>query len=184
MKHIEWLKERNLHCALDGNTSYEIKRKIKPHLEGIHKFGAAAYVKDLKARKLDSHTQLGRFVGYNLEPKGFRIYWPSKRSVMVEQNVVFNDSDMTTTTSVITGNLSKGEKEKIIQVPETNTSRTEEDIADNCTNNPIPQNNGPNSAPDAKEQNSIPFPAPPEASDAMPWDPIEEPDIELALGCG
>ena len=56
MKHVEWLKERSPHRALDGKTPYEMKHKKKPHLGGIHEFGAAAYVKDLKAGKLDSHA--------------------------------------------------------------------------------------------------------------------------------
>src|SRR5882762_4938951 len=182
MKHVEWLKAQSPHRALDGKTPYEMKHKKKPHLGGIHEFGPAAYVKDLKAGKLDSRAQLGRFVGYDSESKGFRIYWPNKRSVTVERNVVFNDSDVTTdTTAVIPGDLSEGEKEKIIQVPETNTNRTEEDAAENAAN---PDNISSNSAPDSEEQNSVPFPSPPEASDAIPRDPIEEPDVEPALGRG
>jgi hypothetical protein len=74
MKHVEWLKERSPHCALDGKTPYKMKHKKKPYLRGIHEFGAAAYVKDLKAGKLDSCAQLGQFVGYDSESKGFRIY--------------------------------------------------------------------------------------------------------------
>ena len=84
MKHVKWLKERSQLQALKGKTPYEMKHKKKPHLGGIHEFGAAAYVKDLKAGKLDSRAQLGRFVGYDSESKGFRIYWPNKRSVTVE----------------------------------------------------------------------------------------------------
>src|ERR1700720_3763562 len=63
---------------LDGKTPYEMKHKKNPHLGGIHEFGAAAYVKDLKAKKLDARAQLGRFVGYDSESKGYRIYWPTK----------------------------------------------------------------------------------------------------------
>jgi hypothetical protein len=102
MKHVEWLKARSPHCALDGKTPYEMKHKKKLHLGGIHKFGAAAYVNDLKAGKLDLRAQLGWFIGYNSESKGFRIYWPNKQSVTVERNVVFNDSDvMTDATALI-----------------------------------------------------------------------------------
>jgi hypothetical protein len=185
MKHMEWLKARSPHCALDGKTPYKMKHNKKPHLGGIHEFGTAAYVKDLKAGKLDSRAQLGRFVGYDLESKGFRIYWQRKQSETVERNVVFNDSDMTTdATTVIPGDLSEGKKEKVIQVPEMNISRTEEDATKNTVNKLNPENNSSDSAPDSKEQNSIPFPSPPEAPDAMPQDPIEELDIEPALGRG
>ena len=104
---------------------------------------------------------------------------------MVERNVVFNDSDVTTdATAVIPGDLSGGEKEKVIQLPEMNTSHTEDDISENLTNEPNPGNISSNSAPDSEEQNSVPFPSLPEASDAMPHDPIEEPDVELTLGHG
>src|ERR1700720_578414 len=109
-------------------TPYKMKHKRKPHLAGIHKFGAAAYVKDLKAGKLDVHALLGRFVGYDSESKGFRIYWSTKRSVTVEQNVVFNDGDITEdATTVIPGDLSEGEK-KIIQMPKNNRRRTKDDV--------------------------------------------------------
>jgi hypothetical protein len=62
----------------------------------------------------------------------------------------------------------RGENEKVIQVCEINISCTKEDGTNNPANHPIPKNNGQNSAPDAKEQNTIPFPTLPEASDAIP----------------
>ena len=50
--------------------------KEVPNLAGIQEFGAAAYMKDLKIGKLDARAKVGRFVGYNSESKGYRIYWP------------------------------------------------------------------------------------------------------------
>ena len=115
MKHVEWIKERSPHSALDGKTPYEMKHKKKPHLSGIHEFGVAAYVKDLKAGKLDACAQLGQFVGYDSESKAYCIYWLTKRTISIERNVVFNDGDVTTdATAVIPGEMSEGEKEKII----------------------------------------------------------------------
>ena len=61
-----------------------MKHKKAPNLTGIHEFGAAAYVKDLKAGKLDAQAKVECFVRYDSKSKGFRIYWPSKRSVSVE----------------------------------------------------------------------------------------------------
>ena len=40
--------------ALNDKTPFEMKLKRKPNLANIHEFGAAAYVKNLKAGKLDS----------------------------------------------------------------------------------------------------------------------------------
>ena len=75
---MTWLKNHMLAHALNGKTPFEMKLKRKPNLANIHEFGAAAYVKNLKARKLDSRALVGYFVGYDINSKGFRIYWPTK----------------------------------------------------------------------------------------------------------
>ena len=121
MQHATWLQNRLPAQALEGKTPYEMIHKRVPHLAGIQEFGAAAYVKDLKAGKLDARAKVGRFVGYDSESKGFRIYWPGKRSVSVERNVVFNENDVQNDdgTVPVSGALSEGEKEaeKVIQHP-------------------------------------------------------------------
>ena len=78
MKHSAWLQDHMPAHALDGKTPYEAANHKKPHLAGIQEFGVAAYVKDLAAGKLDAQSKKGRFVGYDLESKGYRIYWPKK----------------------------------------------------------------------------------------------------------
>ena len=78
MQHTTWLQNRTPAKALDRKTPYKMLDKSKPYLGGIQEFGAAAYVKDLKAGKLDTRAQQGHFVGYDSESKGFRIYWPTK----------------------------------------------------------------------------------------------------------
>ena len=90
MQHTMWLQNQTPAKALDGKTPYKMLNKSKPYLGGIQEFGTAAYVKDLKAGKLDACTQQGCFVGYGSESKGFRIYWPTKRSITVERSVVLN----------------------------------------------------------------------------------------------
>jgi hypothetical protein len=102
----------------------------KPNLVGIQEFGVAAYVKDLKAGKLDARATKGRFVGYDSESKGYRIYWPKKRSVTVERNVVFNpeDVDSSDEIAVIPGEAqSEGEINKVIQASPKTTKVVEED---------------------------------------------------------
>jgi len=59
MRHTTWLQNRTPTHALAGKTPYKMKINKKPHLAGLHKFGVAAYVKDLKAGKLDAQAQLG-----------------------------------------------------------------------------------------------------------------------------
>ena len=121
MKQSIWLQNRTPTQALDGKTLYEMKTNKKPHLGGIKEFGAAAYVKDLHAGKLDARARVGRFVGYDSESKGYCIYWPDKKSVTVEWNIVFNENDTTLEDTNLTV-LAEGEKEKIIQAPMPNQS--------------------------------------------------------------
>ena len=71
------------------------------------------------AGKLDSQAQTGQFVGYDSESKGYRIYWPNKRLVSVECNVVFNDLDVYNgdSTTVLQEDVSaEGKRDKIIQL--------------------------------------------------------------------
>ena len=81
MKHSAWLQNRTLTQALQGKTPYKMCHGKKPHLAGIQEFGTAAYVKDLDAGKLDPKACVRRFMGYNSESKGYRIYWPKKKSI-------------------------------------------------------------------------------------------------------
>ena len=120
MRHTTWLQNRTPAKALDGKTPYKIINKKKPYLGGIQEFGTAAYVKDLKAGKLDARAQLGRFVGYDSESKGYRIYWPAKRTISVERNVIFNGNDVQDkdTQTITVGVQSEGEIDKVIQHPE------------------------------------------------------------------
>ena len=162
MNHTTWLQNRTPTCALDGKTPYEMKNKKKPHLAGIQEFGVAAYVKDLKAGKLDARAKAGRFVGYDSESKGCRIYWPGKRSVTVERNVVFNQNDVRDTNEFIFSSgdvLSEGEKDKIIQNPENEVK--DADKQSNDLKSPIHPQSDDQKGYTAQEQlnsNTVPFP--------------------------
>ena len=78
MKHTTWLQNRTPARVLDGKTLYKAIHKKKPYLGGIQEFGVAAYVKDIHAEKLDPRAQVGHFIRYDAESKGYRIYWPRK----------------------------------------------------------------------------------------------------------
>jgi len=170
MKHVTWIQNRSASRALKNKTPYEMKFKKKPNLAGIQEFGAAAYVKDLTAGKLDARAQVGRFVGYDSESKGFRIYWPNKRSVSVERNVVFNEDDVLTENDnvIIPGDaLAEGEKDKVIQSSDSETVNHE------------PEENSP------EPENSIPFPiTEPEDQPNLPEIVEDLPDVEPPTGRG
>ena len=161
MKHATWLQNRLPAAALDGKTPYEAIHGKKPHLAGIQEFGAAAYVKDLKAGKLDARAHMGRFVGYDSESKGFRIYWAGKRSVTIERNVVFNENDVRNDGSTVSiGPLSEGEKEaeKVIQGPE-DSSENPEQVEDEQYKANKPEQESVGEDQGLKTQSSIPFPS-------------------------
>ena len=133
----------------------------KPNLANIHEFGAAAYVKDLKAGKLDLQALVGRFVGYDIESKGYRIYWPTKRTISVERNIVINQNDVHTTenlTIIHDDALAEGERNKDIQSIPKNPGNVEdtESISENESQQK-PDAEEPNDEP--KLSNTIPFPS-------------------------
>jgi hypothetical protein len=170
MKHTTWLQNRTPTRTLDGKTPYRIKNKRKPHLGGIQEFGVAAYVKDLKAGKLDARSQVSRFVGYDSESKGYRIYWPGKRSITVERNVIFNPDDVQNaeTIAISSGDiLSEGEKDKVIQNPTSNVKTVE---------NPQNDSNSPHLTRSEDEKEVAD--KEPEKSNTVPFPTIPEPDNE------
>ena len=59
MKHAMWLQNRTPSQAINGKTPYKMQYKKKPHLAGIQEFGVTAYIKDLKAGKLDACAKVG-----------------------------------------------------------------------------------------------------------------------------
>ena len=59
MKHVTWLQNYTLACAIDRKTPYKMQHKKKPYLAGIQEFRVTAYVKDLKAGKLDACAKVG-----------------------------------------------------------------------------------------------------------------------------
>ena len=133
-----------------------MKNRKKPYLGGIQEFRVAAYVKDLKAGKLDPQAKMGRFVGYNSESKRYQIYWPQKCSVTVERNVVFDRSNTKATENPDTSYsdvLAEGENDKVIQPSPDSTKNTEN------TKNPDKKIKQQPAETNTDNTNSVPFPA-------------------------
>ena len=181
MKHATWLQNCTPARAINRKTPYETQHKKKPHLAGIQEFGFAAYVKDLKAGKLDAHAKIGQFIGYNLECKGYRIYWPQKQSITIEHNVVFNESNVTTNDNIhiTAGNaVDEGERDKILQPPASNAN------APNSTPAPQPKVSDIALEPtlEPEPQNSVPFLFKQEPAEEPLPEPLQEEDPQPELG--
>ena len=157
MLHSVWIENRMQTHALNDQTPYEAVTGNKPHLGSIQAFVAAAYVKNLKARKLDEQARKGRLVGYDFESKGYQIYWPGRRTISIERDVVFNYADThldeRETVEIRGDMLDEGEMEKILQ-KSPNDSKNPESLPD--------------------EPGSIP-----ESIDDSPIVPIETPDPQV-----
>ena len=92
--HSIWIRNRTPTRAIEGNqTPYEKGTGKKPDLTKLIEWGATAWVKKLKVGKLDPKVEKERFVGFDDELKGFRIYWPEKKKVSVERDVYFNKDE-------------------------------------------------------------------------------------------
>ena len=91
LKYAMWIRNRTTTHLLSGMTPYEAFYGVKPDIGDIHLWGSRVWVRDLTAGKLDPRGREGRFIGYDAESKGCRIYWPSSRSIGVERDLIFED---------------------------------------------------------------------------------------------
>ena len=186
MKCATWLQNCTPAHAIKRKTPYKTQHKKKPHLAGIQEFRAAVYIKDLKAGKLDAHTKVGWFIGYNSESKGYQIYWLQKWSITVECNVVFNESDVTTNNNIhITTDdaVDEGERDKALQPLASNANAT------NAPNSaPAPQPKAPDVAPEPalepEPQNLVPFPSKQEPAEEPLPELLQEENTQPELGWG
>ena len=93
--HSVWIRNRVPTRSMGENkTPYEKGTGKKPNLSRLHEWGSTAWVKKLNVSKLDSKVEKGRFVGFDDESKGYRIYWPEKKRVSIERDVYFNKDEV------------------------------------------------------------------------------------------
>src|SRR5204862_3719735 len=62
------------------------------NLSDLHEWGCTVWVK-IDSGKLEAKAAEGRFVGYDAERKGYRVYWAEKRKITVERNVRFTPDE-------------------------------------------------------------------------------------------
>jgi hypothetical protein len=93
IRHAVWLKNRSPTRALNGKTPHEAMGLGKPNLANLHEWGMVVWVQ-ISAGKLDAKAAEARFMGYDAERKGYRVYWPEKRTITVERNVRFQPDEI------------------------------------------------------------------------------------------
>ncbi|KZV59037.1 hypothetical protein PENSPDRAFT_558884, partial [Peniophora sp. CONT] len=73
-------------------TPYEALTGRKPSLRGVREWGERCWIKKKasdKVCKLELPGQEGRWIGIDQHAKGFRVYWPKRKTVTVERSIVF-----------------------------------------------------------------------------------------------
>lgn len=154
IRHAIWLKNRMPTRALKGKTPFEAKTGEKPQLGGVPPFGTPAYVKLVKASKLEYRAVAGYFVGMDSDSRGYRIYFPEKRRVSVEREVRFN-LDAPDDVIRVPGSAPEGETKKVARgVEDTPEHPNEPDEPNEPPQNTSEPNNTEEKAADA------PIPAP------------------------
>lgn len=92
--HAVWLKNRTSTKALGGRTPWAAATGAVPDMSGIPEWGSKAWVHDTSDGKVGERAKCGRWVGFDAQSKGHRVYWPEQRSVTVERNVHFTVPDL------------------------------------------------------------------------------------------
>ena len=86
-----WIRARIPSKALPrGITPLEKATGRKLNLNCVLVFGTVVWVKVKDAGKLEPQAVEGHFVGYDEKSKGYRIYYPKRRTVIVERDVYFD----------------------------------------------------------------------------------------------
>jgi len=94
ISHATYLKNRSPTHALVDKTPYEKVHGSKPNLLDLHHFGRPIYVRVENAGKLDEQAKQAKFIGYDYNSKGYRVYWPKSRCISIERNVCFLPDDL------------------------------------------------------------------------------------------
>ncbi len=76
LKHAIWLKNRTSSKAIGGRTPYEVFRSSKPDLRQIHEWGYKVWVHVEDGSKLEGRAREGRWLGFDQDSNGHRIYYP------------------------------------------------------------------------------------------------------------
>ena len=88
-----YLQNRSPHKAVGSKTPEEAFTGRRPDIWHIRMFGCLTYshVSSEKRTKLDPTAKKGILVGYIETTKGYRIYIPGQRKVVVRRDVRFKE---------------------------------------------------------------------------------------------
>ena len=92
MQYTVYVWNRTPKKAIGMSTPWEKRFGTKSDISNFHTFGGTVYVKrESEPGKLDTQAQEGKWVGPDPETNGHFIYWPTRRTVSTERNVVWSN---------------------------------------------------------------------------------------------
>ena len=123
-----YLINRGPHTGIHLKTPYEMWSGKSADYSNLRVFGCSAYY-HVSEGKLEPRAKKGVFVGYGDGVKGFRIWSPSERRVILSRNVVFDENSMfnPTVKSVVVSENCSVEKQVEQQATEDVSKSRQED---------------------------------------------------------
>jgi hypothetical protein len=91
LMHAVWLKNRTSTKALNDKTPYEMLTGQKPDMANLREWGSKIWIHTPDSSKLDGHAKEGKWLGFDAESKGSRVYSLDPRRVSIEHNIKFDD---------------------------------------------------------------------------------------------
>ena len=90
-----YLRNRSPSTSIDNNIPFERLFGKRPDVSNLRIFGCDAYVhipSTTKKKKLSNRTEKGVMVGYAVNSKGYRIYYPRSKRVKIARDAIFNEA--------------------------------------------------------------------------------------------
>ena len=137
-----YLINRGPHTGIQCKTPMEMWSGKAADYSNLKAFGCTAYY-HVSEGKLEPRAKKGVFVGYGDGVKGFRIWSPAEKRVIMSRNVVFDESSLLRTivkptTTSETGSLDKQVEFQVIQ-NESDLKEPEEEDQEPQTETDIPE---------------------------------------------
>jgi hypothetical protein len=92
--HTTWRKNRTITRTLNNKPPYEMLFQKKPNLANLPIWGCHVKVHMAHGSKLDMRAMDGRWVGFDSNSNGHRIWLPGARRVAVERSVTFDTTEV------------------------------------------------------------------------------------------
>ena len=92
LRHAVWLKNRTATRALDGRTPFEALYGHPPDLSRLRAWGCHVWVHDPDRSKLDVRAREARWLGFDIDARAHRVFWPGPGNVTVERTIYFGTS--------------------------------------------------------------------------------------------